>query len=87
MSINCELEPGFECCPGPEFIKLVSCSTQLSTKFQLLIKAKIPKSEEVSCFKSLICGFVCLFDLILYAPSTIFQLNRDGSSWVEPILS
>ena len=30
--------------------------------------------------------FVCLFDLILYIPSTIFQLNRDGSSWVEPVL-
>ena len=28
-----------------------------------------------------------LFDLILNAPSTIFQLNRDGSSWVEPVLS
>ena len=24
-----------------------------------------------------------LFDLILYVPSTIFQLNRDGSSWVK----
>ena len=32
------------------------------------------------------CWF-CLFDLILYVPSTIFQLNRDGSSWVEPVLS
>ena len=30
---------------------------------------------------------VCLFDLILYVPSTIFQLHRDGSSWVEPVLS
>ena len=30
---------------------------------------------------------VCLFDLILYVPSTIFQLNRDGSSLVEPVLS
>ena len=32
----------------------------------------------------------CLFNffyLILYVPSTIFQLNRDGSSWVEPVLS
>ena len=29
----------------------------------------------------------CLFDLILYVPSIIFQLNRDGSSWVEPVLS
>ena len=31
--------------------------------------------------------FVCLFDLIIYVPSTIFQLNRDGSSWVVPVLS
>ena len=29
----------------------------------------------------------CLFDLILYVPSTVFQLYRDGSSWVEPVLS
>ena len=28
-----------------------------------------------------------LFDLILYVQSTIFQLNRDGSSWIEPVLS
>ena len=28
-----------------------------------------------------------LFDLIPNVPSTIFQLNRDGSSWVEPVLS
>ena len=28
-----------------------------------------------------------LFDLILYVPSTISQLDRDGSSWVEPVLS
>ena len=32
-------------------------------------------------------GVICLFDLILYVPSTIFQLNRDGSSWVKPVLS
>ena len=31
--------------------------------------------------------YVCLFDLILYIPSTIFQLNKDRSSWVEPVLS
>ena len=31
-------------------------------------------------------SFVC-FDLILYVPLTIFQLNRKGSSWVEPLLS
>ena len=30
---------------------------------------------------------VCLFNLILYVPSTIFHLKWDGSSWVEPVLS
>ena len=34
-----------------------------------------------------VCLFVCLFDLILYVPSTIFQLNRDESSWDELVLS
>ena len=34
-----------------------------------------------------VCVLFCLFDLILYVPSTIFQLNRDGSSCVEPVLS
>ena len=33
------------------------------------------------------CCFVCLLDLILNVPSTIFQLNRGGSSWVEPVIS
>ena len=41
--------------PGPEVIKLVLYSTQLSMKFQLLIKTKIPANKEVSCFKSLRC--------------------------------
>ena len=31
-----------------------------------------------------ILSLVCL---ILYIPSTIFQLNRNESSWVEPVLS
>ena len=31
--------------------------------------------------------FVCLFDLIFYIPSTVFQLNREGSSGVDPVLS
>ena len=29
--------------------------------------------------------FMVFFYLILYVPSTIFQLCRDGSSWVEPV--
>ena len=42
---------------GPDVIKLFSGSTQLSTKlstkFEMLIKTKIPTNEEVSCFQSL----------------------------------
>ena len=59
QNINPEnFHPCIECInkrPGPEVIKLFSCSTQLSTKFQLLIKAKIPTNKEISCFKSLRC--------------------------------
>ena len=40
-------------CTDTEVIKLFSCSTQLSTKFQLLIKTKIPTNEEVFCKLSL----------------------------------
>ena len=32
---------------GPEIIKLFSCSTQLSTQFQQLIKTKIPKNKKM----------------------------------------
>ena len=35
---------------GPEVIKLFSCSAQLSKKFQLLIKTKMPTNEEVPYF-------------------------------------
>ena len=31
--------------------------------------------------------FVYLFELILYVPSKIFQLNRDGFPWFEQVLS
>ena len=39
--------------PGPEVIKLFSCSSKLSTKFQLLIITKILTNKEVFCFQSL----------------------------------
>ena len=39
----------------PRVKKLFSCSTQLSTKLQLLIETKIPTIEEVSYFKSVRC--------------------------------
>ena len=60
------------------------------------IKAKLPPTLKLPedhrsniwyYYRTLTCLFVCLFDLIFYVPSTIFQLNRDGSSWVELVLS
>ena len=42
----------------PRGYKTFSCSTQLSLKFQLLIKTKLPTNEEVSCLLFL---SVCLF--------------------------
>ena len=41
-----EVEEGSGQNSGPEVIKLFSCSTKLSTKFQLLIKTKIPINEK-----------------------------------------
>ena len=34
-----------------------------------------------------IARIVCLFDLILYVQSIVYQLCRDESSWVEPVLT
>ena len=39
---------------GPEVIKLFSCSTQLSTKFILLINVKIPTIVGILTFISMI---------------------------------
>ena len=37
--------------------------------------------------QSVVCLFVCLFDLILYTPVNNFSVMWDGSFWVEPVLS
>ena len=42
---------------------------------------------QITAPENMVLSRLILFDLILYVPSTIFQLNRDGSSWVEPVLS
>ena len=44
-------------------------------------------SQSVSYLGMGLPVFFSLFYLILYLPTTIFQLKRDGSSWVEPALS
>ena len=40
--------------PGPEVIKLLPCSTQLSTKFILLINVKMPTIVGILTFLSMI---------------------------------
>ena len=40
--------------PGPEVIKLLPCSTQLSTKFILLINVKMPTIVGILTFISMI---------------------------------
>ena len=47
----------------PEVIKLFSCSTQLSTKFQLLIKTKIPTNKGMSCLSLSDVVFIMLIDV------------------------
>ena len=56
----------------------ISKLKMLTFYFNILIEIKFLTTEQY---------IVCLFDLILYVPSTIFQLYRDGSSWDEPVLS
>ena len=59
--------------PGPEVIKLFSCSNQLSTKFQQLIKTKMPTKEAVSCFKSLRC---CIYHANKGWYSNIYEQDK-----------
>ena len=42
---HCSPHKAIQCAPGPEVIKLFSCLTQLSMKFQKLIKTKIPREK------------------------------------------
>ena len=62
------------------------CTLTYLLLFQLCFLS--PKSYLTSGYDIIFWhDMICLFDLILYVPSTIFQLNRDGSSLVEPTLS
>ena len=57
----------------------------LQTKFAGGINRYFIGDFQSLLYRSLRCA--TLFDLIIYIPPTIFQLNRDRSSWVEPVLS
>ena len=55
--------------PGPEVVKLFSCSTQLSTKFQLLIKTKY---QQIKKFRALSLSDVVFIMLInVKMPTTV----------------
>ena len=41
--------------PGPKILNFFSCLTQLRMKFQMLIKLKMVKNKDFSCFQTLRC--------------------------------
>ena len=43
--------------------------------------------EKINVFVRKLKCYICFFDVILYTQSTICQLYRGGSSWVDPVLS
>ena len=62
-----------DCCASPQAQCILGPSTDLIRSVVRGI------TDPISIYVSRVT-FVCLFDLILYVPSKIFQLNRDGSS-------
>ena len=56
---------------------MISLNTQIITKEKIFQGGKSRDTQVV------ISHF---FYLIIYVPSIIFQLCRDGSSWVEPVV-
>ena len=53
--------------PGPKVIKqkLISCSTQLSMKFQLLIETKLLKNKAISCLSFILSDVVFIMQKML----------------------
>ena len=64
---------------GPEVIKLFPCSTQLSMKFQLLIKAKMMKNQKNLAIKFSDAVFIMLINVkmptILGILTFMYMLN------------
>ena len=61
-------------------VEFKSTIVLLSTECPMLLKNK--PVDHGHSFQCSLC--ICLFNMIIYVPSTIFQLCRDKSSWVEP---
>ena len=68
----------------------VYCLIFVNPSLSLVVICVYKAFKLFCCFSGLKCTnflIVCLFELILYVPSTIFQVNMDGSSWVETVLN
>ena len=61
---------------GPWVIKLFSCSTQLNTKVQLLIKTKIPTNEEVSCRSLSDVVFIMLINVKMMLAFNMYEQDK-----------
>ena len=59
--------------PSPEVIKLFSCSTQLSTKIQLLINLKYRQIKKFLALSLSVVVFILLLNVIM--PTIIFILT------------
>ena len=75
-----------------EFIMLINVKMPTIVGILILISMINTLSENLKFKKIFIFQYYSfyeqlIFDLILYVPSTNFKLNRDGSSWVELVLS
>ena len=61
---------------GLEFIKLFSCSTQLSMKFQLLIKTKMLKTYDFLAFKLSYAVFIMLINAKMPTIVDIYEQDK-----------
>ena len=66
------------------FRNIIRVSNSLDPDYQQTTKFAASKEKESLKLQKRV---VFLLDLILYVPSTIFQLCLDRSSWVEHVLS
>ena len=75
-------------CKGHQRMTKVSNSKDRALKRSNMVPSDNMKAFSLECVPKNNNFLIPLFVwLILYVPSIIFQLNRDGSSWVEPVLS
>ena len=78
----------------PNFLTIISILLYVSCiqreselERAIMIRQKVCPFDAVVFFISFKIGNTCKSVSVLYVASTIFQLHRNGSSWVEPELN